>query len=362
MEHLLEVQHLRLAVDKGEHDDAEAVLQLRMLVELVEDDVRVRVAAQVDDDAHAAAVRLIVERRDALDLLVAHELRDALDELCLVHLVRQLRHDDARLAVRERLDAGIRAHLDDASARRIGAPDTLAAEDEARRREIRALDDLHEILDRRLRMVDEHERAVDDLTHIVRRDVRRHADRDAARAVHEQLRELRRQHRRLFQRLIVVRDELHRLLVDVLQHELRDLRHAHLGIAHRGRRIAVDRAEVAVPVREHIAHGEILRHAHDRVIDRAVAVRMILTENLADDTRRLLVGLRRAHARLLHRIEDAAVHRLQTIAHIRQRARHDDAHRVVDVRVLHLVLEIHRHDLALTKIHNLTSNSFVRKR
>ena len=49
------------------------------------------------------------------------------------------------------------------------------------------------------------------------------------------------------------------------------------------------------------------------------------------------------------------MHRLQTIAHIGKSARDDDAHRVVDVRVLHLVLEIHRHDFALTKIHNLTS-------
>ena len=35
MENLLEVQDFRLAVDQRKHDDAEAVLQLRMLVELI---------------------------------------------------------------------------------------------------------------------------------------------------------------------------------------------------------------------------------------------------------------------------------------------------------------------------------------
>ena len=277
MKHLLEVQHLRLAVDEREHDDAEAVLELRVLVELVQDDVRVRVAAQVDDDAHAAAVGLVVEARDALDFLVADELRDAFDEARLVDLVRQLRDDDARLAVRKRLDAGVRAHLDDATARRVGALDALGAENEAGRREIRPLDDLHELFDRRVGVVDEHERAVDDLAHVVRRDVRRHADGDAARAVDEELREFRREHGRLFERFVVVRDEIDGFLVDVLQHELGDARHAHLGVTHGSGGVAVDGTEVAMAVREHVAHGEILRHADDRIVDGRIAMRMIFT-------------------------------------------------------------------------------------
>ena len=353
----LEVQDFRLAVDERQHDDAEAVLQLRVLVELIEDDVRVRVAAQVDDDAHAAAVRLIVERRDALDLLVAHELRDLLDEARLVDLIRQLRDNDARLAVRQRLDAGVRAHLDDAAARRVRLADAVLTEDQASRREIRSLDDLHEVVDRRIRMVDEHQRAIDDLAHVVRRDVRRHADRDARCAVDEQLRELRRQYLRLLQRLIVVRREVDRLLIDVLQHELRNLRHADLGVTHGSRWVAIDRAEVAVTICKHVAHGEILRHAHDCIVDRQIAVRMIFTEDFTDDTGRFLVGLVRAHARLLHRVKDAAVYWFQAVPDIRQSTRDDDTHSVVDVRVLHLVFQVDRHDLSLTKIHNLTSKS-----
>ena len=357
----LEVQDLRLAVDERQHDDTEAVLQLRVLVELIEDDVRVRVAAQVNDDAHAAAVRLIVERRDALDLLVAHELRDLLDEARLVDLIRQLRDDDARLAVRQRLDAGIRAHLDDTAARRVRLADAILTEDQASRREVRSLDDLHEVVDRRIRMVDEHQRAIDDLAHVVRRDVRRHADCDARRAVDEQLRELRRQYLRLLQRLIVVRREVDRLLVDVLQHELRNLRHADLGVTHGSRRVAIDRTEVAVTICEHVAHGEILRHADDCIVDRRIAVRMIFTEDFTDDTGRFLVGLVRAHARLLHRVKDAAVYWFQAVPDIRQSTRDDDTHSVVDVRVLHLVFQVDRHDLSLTKIHNLTSKSQNKK-
>ena len=247
-----------------------------------------------------------------------------------------------------------RAQLDDAASRRVRLAYALRAEDQSRCREIRSLDDRHKLLNSSLGTVDEHQRAVDHLAHVVRRDVRRHADGDARSAVREELRELRRQHGRLLQGLVIVRREIHRLLVDVLQHEFRDLRHAHLGVAHCRRRVAVDRAEVAVTVGEHVAHGEILRHAHDRVVDRSVPMRVVLTEDFTDDARRLLVRLARSHARFLHGIEDAAMHRLQAVAHIRQGASDNDAHGVVDIGILHLAREIYRNDLPLAKIHTLT--------
>ena len=223
------------------------------------------------------------------------------------------------------------AKLDDAAPCRIRLADAFGAEHHARRREVRPFDDRHQILNRRLWVVDEHQRAVDDLTHIGRGNVRRHADRNAARAVDEKLRKLRRKNRRLFQRFIVVRYEVHRLLVDILEHELCNLRHANLGIAHRCRGVAVDRTEVAMTVGKHMAHGKVLCHADDSIVDRAVAVRMILTQDFANDTRRFLIRLRRAHAGFLHRVENAPMHRFQAIAYIRQCTSDNDAHRVVDV-------------------------------
>ena len=46
------------------------------------------------------------------------------------------------------------------------------------------------------------------------------------------------------------------------------------GVAHGGGIIAVDIAEIALPVDQRIALGEILREPHQRVIDRLIAVRM----------------------------------------------------------------------------------------
>ena len=45
-----------------------------------------------------------------------------------------------------------------------------------------------------------------------------------------------------------------------------------ISVTHRRRVVAVDRAEVALAVDQHVTHGEILRHADDGVIDGLVAV------------------------------------------------------------------------------------------
>jgi hypothetical protein len=69
----------------------------------------------------------------------------------------------------------------------------------------------------------------------------------------------------------------------------------------------------SLPVDQRQAHGELLRHAHQRVIDGLVAVRMILADHVADDARRLPVRLVPVVAVLVHREEDAPVHRLQAV-------------------------------------------------
>ena len=54
---------------------------VRVLVQLVQHHARDRVALQLDDDAHAVAVGLVAQVADALELLVAHQLGDVLDQL-----------------------------------------------------------------------------------------------------------------------------------------------------------------------------------------------------------------------------------------------------------------------------------------
>ena len=75
-------------------------------------------------------------------------------------------------------------------------------------------------------------------------------------------------------------------------------------------------------------------------------MRVIVAHHLADDLGALGVGAGRAEAQLVHRVEHAAVHGLQAVAHVGQRAPDDHRHRVVEVRGAHLLLERARLDVA----------------
>ena len=148
---------------------------------------------------------------------------------------------------------------------------------------------------------------------------------------------LRRKNRRLGLGAVVVRLEVDRILVDIAENRERRLGQPRLGISIGRRGIAVDRAEIALPVDQRHAHGEILRHPDHRVVNRLVAMRMIFTDHVTDDARGFDVLLVRRMALLVHRVQNAPMHRLQPVARIRQRARHDHAHGVIEVGAFHLV-------------------------
>ena len=131
---------------------------------------------------------------------------------------------------------------------------------------------------------------IDQLADVVRRDRGRHADRDAARAIGEQVGEQPGKDLRLFFLAIVGRPEIDRAFVEPGHQLHRDRGQPRFGVAVGGGIIAVDVAEIALPVDERIAKREILREADHRVIDGLVAVRMVFADDVADDARRFLVG------------------------------------------------------------------------
>ena len=150
----------------------------------------------------------------------------------------------------------------------------------------------------------------------------------------------RRQHDRLGARVVVVRDEVDGLAVEVGEHLGRDARETRFGVAHGRRRIAVDRAEVALPVDERVAEREGLREAHDRRVDRPLRRaggscprrrrRSSRTSGRADRTSRF----RSLNVTRMRRCDG-----LQAVAHVGQRAADDHRHRVVEERAAHLVLD-----------------------
>ncbi|MNX79391.1 hypothetical protein D3C86_1110200 [compost metagenome] len=341
---LVQAQDLGLAVDQGEHDDAEGGLELGLLVEVVEHHLGVGVALELDDHADAVAIALVAQIRDAVELLVLDQVGDLLDEGIGAHLVGQLGDDDRVLVALDLLDLGDGAQGDGAAAGGVGLVDALLAQDDGAGREVGALDVLDQVARGEAGLFDHRDQAVDDLAQVVRRDVGRHADRDARGAVDQQVRDARGQDDGLLGGAVVVGVEVDRLGVDVGEHLARDAAEAGLGVAVGRRRVAVDRAEVAVAVDQHVAQREVLRQANHRVIDRGVAVGVVLTEHVADHGRRLAVLALVGQVVLVHGEQDAPVHWLEAVADVRERAPDDDAHGVVEVGLLELLAQRARDD------------------
>jgi hypothetical protein len=139
-----------------------------------------------------------------------------------------------------------------------------------------------------------------------------------AAAVDQQVGQPAGQHQRLLLAAVVVGAEVDGLLVDVGQHLVGDLRQADFGVPHGRGVVAVDRAEVALAVHQHVAQTEVLRHAHDGVVHRGVAVRVVLADHVADDARRLLVRPVPIVVQLVHGEQHPPVHRLEAVARIGQ--------------------------------------------
>jgi hypothetical protein len=118
-------------------------------------------------------------------------------------------------------------------------------------------------------------------------------------------------------RAVVVGAPRHRALPQLAEQLERDRAEARFGVAHGRGGVAVERAEVAVAFDEGGAHDPVLRHAHHRVVDRDVAVRVVLAHHVADDRGALAeLGVGPEAQIVVHRVQDAALHGLEAVAHV----------------------------------------------
>ena len=118
---------------------------------------------------------------------------------------------------------------------------------------------------------------------------------------------------------------------------MRNFGHADFGITHRRRVVTIHRAEVTLSVHQHVTHGKILRHANDGVVYRTVAMRVVFTNHVTDDTSRFFIRLVVIVAQLVHGVQDASVHGFQAITRVGQSAAHNHAHRVIEVGTAHFL-------------------------
>ena len=142
------------------------------------------------------------------------------------------------------------------------------------------------------------------------RNIGGHADCDAGGAVDQKIGESCRQDGGFFLRFIEVGNKIDRILAYIRQHLHGDLGQPRLCITHGRGAVAVHGTEVAVSVHQGIAHGPGLGHVDQGSVNGTVAVGMIFTHGIADDTGALSVGLVRTVVQFAHGVEDSSLYRL----------------------------------------------------
>ena len=237
---------------------------------------------------------------------------------------------------------GFGADVDAAASGFVGFADALGAVYQRAGGEIRPRQVAHQGAGFGVGVVKQVQAGVQRFAEVVRRYVGRHADGNAGAAIDKQVRYARGQYGRLLLAAVVVRREINGFFFNVCQQAVRDFRHARFGVAVGGRRVAVKRAEVALAVHQRIAQRERLRHAHQGVVNGAVAVRVVFPHHVTDDGRGFDVFFVPGVALFMHGKEDAAVHRFQAVARIRQGAADNHAHRIIKIRTAHLVFQTNR--------------------
>ena len=329
----LQAAHLRRApVDQRVHVERKARLKVRQAEQRLHQHRRIdgaRARLQHQADVLGGFVAHVGQQRN---LLRGDQFGQPLDQFRLLHLIGDLGDDDLIDAAPHVLDHPLRAQTKAAAPRGVGLRHRLGRVDQhAAGGKIRAR---HDVGQRRIadcRIVEHPQQRAAEFPGVVRRDRGRHADRDAAGAVGQQVGEGAGQDHRLLLGAVVGGAQIDRVLVQPLQHRLRDGGHPRFGVALGGGVVAVDVAEIALPVDQRIAQRKVLRRAHQRVIDAEFAMRVILADHVADHARRFLEPRPRVEPQLPHRIKHAAVHRLQPVARVGQRAVHDCRERILKI-------------------------------
>ncbi len=149
LQEVFQIEQTRTHVHQRNHVHAEAVLQLRVLIEVVQDDVRNFATLQFDNDAHARLVGLVAQVRNAFEALVTDQFADFLQQRRLIDLIRNLINDDGlAIALTNRLKVCASAHDHAAAAGSVAVDYAFKTVDVAASWEIRRGNQLDQLVDR----------------------------------------------------------------------------------------------------------------------------------------------------------------------------------------------------------------------
>ncbi len=117
----------------------------------------------------------------------------------------------------------------------------------------------------------------------MRRNVGGHADRDAVRAVDQEVGKLARQNKRFTILAVIVVNEIDGVAIEILKHLPGGCGQSGLGVTHGRRWETGNGAKIALRMDQTMAHGPILGHPDQSRIDCHFTMRVVALHRLADD-------------------------------------------------------------------------------
>ena len=155
-------------------------------------------------------------------------------------------------------------------------------------------------------------------------------------SVYQQIGDFSRKYGGFFFCLIKVGDKIHHIFIQIGKKcFLGNFLKTGFRITHGRSTVTFDVAEVAVTVDQGLAFFEILSHDNQCIVNGTVTVGMIFTHGITHNTSTFSVRLIITNAQLMHIIEGSALYRLQAVSYIGKCTGDDNAHGIIDERLLH---------------------------
>ncbi len=114
--------------------------------------------------------------------------------------------------------------------------------------------------------------------------------------------------------------------------------HADFRVTHGSRGIAVNGTKISLTIHQRVSQGKILRHTYNSVIHGCIAVRMVLTDDIADDAGGFFIRFVPVVTQLVHGKEYTAVNWFETVPDIRKGPADDDAHGIIKIGFFHFAI------------------------
>ena len=175
VQHFLEIEDFRLAVDQGDHVDAENRLQLSVGKEVINDHVRVFTATQLNHYPDTFLVGLVPQLGDAFQSLLFYQLCNFLDQPRFVQLVRQLGNNDGvAVGFLVVLDFMAGTDVDAPTAGAVGLNNAGATINDALGGKVRPRNMLHQVVDGHIRIINQCQAAVHNFRQVMGRNIGGH--------------------------------------------------------------------------------------------------------------------------------------------------------------------------------------------